>query len=871
MWDTYRLSTWGNFSLRKIALFFAAVVMSALFMAIAHSTPTFADGATWDGDNIKYGGDTYTPVQNAPVIPGILDSNKNIYQFKAADGTVKIIAIESTDKTKEITNAQMGTFTLDTSGNYYTLPGASPPSYVTVAASTTGSSNTSSTNCAIQSIGWIVCPVTKGLAWIMDKIFDLLKGFFEVKTIVSDTNSSIYQMWDIMRGFANLCFIVAFLIIIYSQITSMGINNYEIKKMIPKLIVAAVLVNVSYIICGIAVDASNILGNSLQQMFMDMQHDLVGASTTVNTDASSWSSWTSFILSGGTVATAGLVTGGIALASGAGVLSLVAILGPFLLGVLISAVVALLVLAVRQALIVVLVAIAPLAFVAYLLPGTEKWFDRWKDVMLTMLIMFPMFAVVFGGAQLAGAVIIKSASSINMILVGMFVQVAPLIVTPLLIKLGGSILGRIAGVVNNKQKGFLDSTRNRLQEADKRQRTRRIAEGQMGLAQGKGRFTSAKRWAASRQDVKHRKEQDNEAYEAYSKAHASAHWKERLLEDDNNGSQNILTPSGRRRKQLSSVRNAYASTYGAQMQSEALDAVDKREKEEAKADSSAFYNAYGSHKDHHGHTMTVSQAAQRAALENAVETQAAQAATRQTNLDVAAQLSASKALRTRAAGIDTTFGEVRALAQADQTRADDRSQGMKHIELMINMQNPSNDDVMKLAKGVSAKGIEINREVIETATKMIAKGGNVKAINELGEWIDLSPTSDEFIRTAFIDELKTNSSKPKHYSATLLDELGQGKVFGKAGVADAMMSALQSNKYDAKGLVTEDKDTLDRLAATMRLDSRAQTPQVREMLKKTFDDLVADPQLKGSMANRRESIIAIGRLAGIDRSVIDRI
>ena len=28
----------------------------------------------------------------------------------------------------------------------------------------------------------------------------------------------------------------------------------------------------------------------------------------------------------------------------------------------------------------------------------------------------------------------------------------------------------------------------------------------------------------------------------------------------------------------------------------------------------------------------------------------------------------------------------------------------------------------------------------------------------------------------------------------------------------------------------------------MRLDSRAQTPQVREMLKKTFDDLVADPQ-----------------------------
>ena len=69
----------------------------------------------------------HTPVQNAPVIPWYSRLQQNIYRFKAADGTVKIIAIESTtDKTKEITNAQMGTFTLDTSGNYYTLSWCEP-------------------------------------------------------------------------------------------------------------------------------------------------------------------------------------------------------------------------------------------------------------------------------------------------------------------------------------------------------------------------------------------------------------------------------------------------------------------------------------------------------------------------------------------------------------------------------------------------------------------------------------------------------------------------------------------------------------------------------------------------------------------------
>lgn len=886
MWDVYRLSAGGGFSVRRIVALFLAVLLSALFVAIANSPITRADGATWDGDNIKYGGKTYTKLTPAPTLPGISPTNNQIY-VSGTGSDVSVIALkENADKSQAITDAQTGEFVKDSNGNYSTKPGTDPPSPVSIAASATGTANGtagSTSSCAIQGIGWLVCPITGFLAGMMDVIFDLLKSFFEVNTIVDDQDSAIYRVWDVMRGLANLCFIVVFLVIIYSQITSYGINNYEIKKMIPKLIIAAVLVNVSYYICAIAVDASNILGNSLQQVFIDMRGNIIGSETDANTTATSWKSVTAFILSGGGLAAAGLTTGGIALAAGASVLSLLPMLVSFLLGVFVSAVIALLVLAVRQALIVILVAIAPLAFVAMLLPGTEKWFDKWKDIMITMLVLFPMFAVVFGGSQLAGSLIIQSADSINMILVGMFAQIAPLVITPLLIKLSGSVLGRVAGIMNNRQKGFIDSTRNKLQEQDERRRHRRLAEGHMGMANGeRGMGGSMKRWAARRENGRHTKEHDDEAYKSFSKAHADTHWKERLFEDDNNGSQNVITPSGRRRRQLASVRDAYASTYASQSRSEVLDAIDKKHKEEAKTVNTGFYATNGVYADHHGHTMSVSQAAQQAALDNSVENQAANSATRMANNEIARQLAdktaAGQALRVRAGGIDTQFGQVRALAQADQTRADDRSNGMKNIELMINLQNPSEEDKFALAKGVGVKGIEINREVIETATKMIAGGGNVKLINDLAEYVDLSAGSDEFVRTAFVDALKANAAKPKHYSATLLNRLGQGSVpefkgtnNNSDGIADALMAALESNKFDAKGLTSEDPDTLVRLEKVMRLDWRGQTPAVQESLKKAFTRIVEDPQYGGAVGNRKEALLKIGKNAGVDSTTLGKL
>ncbi|HSW91199.1 MAG TPA: hypothetical protein VLG09_00955, partial [Candidatus Saccharimonadales bacterium] len=71
---------------------------------------------------------------------------------------------------------------------------------------------------------------------------------------------------------------------------------------------------------------------------------------------------------------------------------------------------------------------------------------------------------VFSGSQLAGDVIIQNANSIIIVILGLAVKIAPIAITPLLMKVSGSLLGKVAGVVNNPRKGILDRTRNMAQE-----------------------------------------------------------------------------------------------------------------------------------------------------------------------------------------------------------------------------------------------------------------------------------------------------------------------------------------------------------------------------------------------------------------------
>lgn len=465
MWDTLRLTAIGKLIGSKVAVLLVAAFMSVFLVATAYNPTAFAVDATWSGDSISYNNDTYT--KQSLTLPGT-DSTSQVY-VSNADKSKVIIVPGGADTTKEIANAQQATYTVDTNGNYSNQTGAQTISVEAKgAASASGTGSTQNkTSCAVDGIGWIVCSISKFLAGAMDKAYSWIAEFLTIKPLTTDTTSGLFQTWNIARGLANACFIIAFLLIIYAQITNYGISNYEIKKMIPRLIIAAITVNISYYVCAAAVDVSNILGDSIAKAFAEIRNSLPDP-----TPQMTWNNMTTYILSAGTIGAA--VVG---VSASGGILALVPLLVPILIGGILSILVALMVLAARQALVIMLVVLAPLAFVAYLLPNTEKMFEKWRSIFMNMLIIFPLFSLLFGGAQLASSIIIQSTDQISVVILAMFVQVAPLMITPFLMKVSHSLLTQVGGFIDNPRKGVVDRSRTWANERSDLARARQNAKG----------------------------------------------------------------------------------------------------------------------------------------------------------------------------------------------------------------------------------------------------------------------------------------------------------------------------------------------------------------------------------------------------------
>ncbi|HPF31097.1 MAG TPA: hypothetical protein PLO25_02190 [Candidatus Saccharibacteria bacterium] len=259
-----------------------------------------------------------------------------------------------------------------------------------------GGSTGKPTTCAIDGIGWIVCPVVKFLANIADWAYNYLSdNFLVIQAGIFDTGieNGTYSTWQSMRNIANVLFVIAFLVIIFSQMTGVGITNYGVKKMLPRLIIVAILVNISYFICQIAVDLSNILGYSIK----DFLSQIITLSQPAQSQTTTW---------------VGIVGGVLGATAGISILfSSLAALMPVIIAGVISLMMILLILIVRQVLVILLVVFSPLAFIAYLLPNTESFFKKWQKIFISMLLVFPIIGLVYGGSTLASNIIRNSASS----------------------------------------------------------------------------------------------------------------------------------------------------------------------------------------------------------------------------------------------------------------------------------------------------------------------------------------------------------------------------------------------------------------------------------------------------------------------------
>lgn len=361
---------------------------------------------------------------------------------------------------------------------------------------------------AAKNLGWIICPVLSFISEQVQNLYDeLIVPALQIKPELiggeNSDNPNAYQAWTIFQGFANTIFIIFFLFVIFSQVTGVGIDNYGIKKILPKLIIAAILVNLSYVICQVCVDLSNIIGNGVQSLFNNLSEGIkIKASLNGNNV-------------GTEIGSTMISAVGIAGAAYAAYVSFALWILPLivaLIGVAISILFLFVLLAGRQAIVVLLVVISPLAFVCYLLPNTKKLFDKYVKIGETMLLLYPICGLMVAGGGYVSKLFLTLAGTgkLNLFytLAAMLISIVPIFFIPKVVKssfnalgsMGASISGfgaRLSGRAKGaiKGSGAYKAGQERLGEARTRWRAGIGRDGQpidmtLGQRLRRGSFTN---------------------------------------------------------------------------------------------------------------------------------------------------------------------------------------------------------------------------------------------------------------------------------------------------------------------------------------------------------------------------------------------
>lgn len=294
-----------------------------------------------------------------------------------------------------------------------------------------------------SSLGWVLCPALKLIGDAAVGLYDsMTDSWLSVNKDEISTASALYDAWKGFRDYANIGFAIVFAIVVFSQVTGIGLSNYSIKKMLPTLIMVAVLVNISFFICQLAVDVTNIVANSIGNVL-----DGIGAKAGSNVNIAGLSTAKSVMANVFSFAGIGLGVGlTIANPIGTG-FAIVQALIPVLIsgiGALIGYFFLLILLAVRKAIIYVEVLLAPLAFICYALPNTKSLFDKWKKLFISLLLVFPICQVlVHGGMMMSNIMIAQGNNSFFFQLTAMLLQIVPIFFIPMVLRNSMSMLGNI--------------------------------------------------------------------------------------------------------------------------------------------------------------------------------------------------------------------------------------------------------------------------------------------------------------------------------------------------------------------------------------------------------------------------------------------
>ena len=211
---------------------------------------------------------------------------------------------------------------------------------------------------------------------------------------------AVSKGWVVVRDVCNMFFVVILLVIAFATI--LGQEEYGAKKMLPKLIIAAVLINFSKMICGLMIDVASVVMLTFVNAFSSIGSgnmlDLLGISKITSIDPNS-----------GAITFATIVS--------AYIFGLIYVL---IATVVVASMLGMLVM--RVVMIWILVVLSPLAFFLQAVPGkgaqyASQWWSKWSSNLIVgpvlAFFLWLSFAALQGGSPINVAADPQAAAQVN--------------------------------------------------------------------------------------------------------------------------------------------------------------------------------------------------------------------------------------------------------------------------------------------------------------------------------------------------------------------------------------------------------------------------------------------------------------------------
>lgn len=315
---------------------------------------------------------------------------------------------------------------------------------------------------ANEALSWFTCPLIDSLSTFMTRLYtEIVEEWliFDPQILTIATNqttgaNAARDAWAQFRNYANIFFVIVLFFVIFSQISGFGEGKYNFRAMLPRFFALVLVVNISYPICQIAIDLSNILGSGIANVFINFSSHIELENAEGVAGMPMWAG----ILVAVLIAAVTIIVAAIAI----GPAFLMPIILTLLSGML-TVFFTYLMLVVRQAVMIIMVVVSPIAIGMAILPGTKAIFNKWFKLFRGLLLTYPLASLLMMGGNFAARLVMKvwNGESFIMSIVAMAICIIPVTMLP---KITRSALASLDGLALKAQNGLTKFAGKRLSE-----------------------------------------------------------------------------------------------------------------------------------------------------------------------------------------------------------------------------------------------------------------------------------------------------------------------------------------------------------------------------------------------------------------------